>query len=137
VSKEKYQATESWTYRKSEHSGRRCTSSSIIRVLLGSGSDGDLLFHEKGTPMHFPYSTRQVPLLWNMLNENFLTKGKILVVLKFLEYSSRQDYTLTRDDQASVWPHSWLKHHERVRNCSGLSNKSNHHWSNHFANEEH
>ena len=83
VAKVKYQATDSQTRRKSEHPGRHCTSKNIIRVLLDSGSDGDLWFHEKGTPMHFPYLTRQVPLLWHTLNGSVLTKGRSKVVLRF------------------------------------------------------
>ena len=59
----KYEATKSQAHRKSKHPGRRCTSDNIIKVLLDSRSDGDLWFHEKGAPMHFPYLTRQVPLL--------------------------------------------------------------------------
>ena len=65
VAKVKYEATESQARRKFEHPGRRCTSNNIIKVLLDSSSDGDLWFHEKGTPMHFLYLTRQVPLLWH------------------------------------------------------------------------
>ena len=30
----------------------------IIRVLLDSGSNGDLMFHKNGTPKSFPYLTR-------------------------------------------------------------------------------
>ena len=62
VAKVKYKATESRARRKINHPGRHCTSNNIIKVLLDSGSDGDLWFHHKGTPMHFPYLTRQVPL---------------------------------------------------------------------------
>ena len=76
VAKVKYTATDSQAYRKSKHPGRYHTSNNIIRVLLGSGSDGNLLFHEKGPPMHFPYLTRQVPLSWYMSNGSFLAKGR-------------------------------------------------------------
>ena len=76
VAKVKYEATESRARRNIEHPGRRCTSNNIIKVLLDSGSDGDLWFHEKRTPMHFPYLTRQVPLSWHTSNGSFLTKRK-------------------------------------------------------------
>jgi hypothetical protein len=36
-------------------------SNTIIKVLLDSGSDGDLMLHEKGTPVHISYLTRWVP----------------------------------------------------------------------------
>ncbi len=40
----------------------KATEERLIRVLVDSGSDGDLLLHEKGRPKHFPYLTsRQVP----------------------------------------------------------------------------
>ena len=47
VAKVKYEATESQARRKIEHPCRCCTSNNIIKVLLDSGSDGDLWFHEK------------------------------------------------------------------------------------------
>ena len=56
-----------------------------IKVLLDSGSDGDLLFHAKGAAKHFPYSTRQVPKPWHTLNGVFHTKGKASVQVKFFE----------------------------------------------------
>ena len=58
VAKVKYTAAKGQTCRKSEHPGRHCNNNNNIRVLLDNGSDGDLLFHEKGTPTHFPYLTR-------------------------------------------------------------------------------
>ena len=38
--------------------------SNKIRVLLDTGSNGDLFFHEKGKPKPFSYLTRQVPKSW-------------------------------------------------------------------------
>ncbi len=84
VAKVKYEATKSRVRRKIEHPGRHCTSNNIIKVLLDSGFDGDLWFHEKGTPIPFPYLTRQVSLLWHTSNGSFLTKGRSKVTLKFL-----------------------------------------------------
>ena len=37
----------------------------IIRILLDSGSNGDLLFHKKGTDKAFPYLIRQDPKNWS------------------------------------------------------------------------
>jgi hypothetical protein len=48
------QATENQTKKRSEHSSRSHPSNAFIKVLLDSGSDGDLMFYEKGTSMHFP-----------------------------------------------------------------------------------
>jgi hypothetical protein len=55
------------------------------------------MFHEKGTPMHFPYLTRQVPKSWHTSNGSFLTKGRSKVSLKFFEYSNSKEYLVTQD----------------------------------------
>ena len=73
---------------KPSQSSKKASKRKISRVLLDSGSDGDLLFHEKGTPKHFPYLTRQVPKTWHTSNGDFHTKGKSKVTLKFFEYSN-------------------------------------------------
>ena len=73
---------------KPTQSSKKASTRKIFRVLLDSGSDGDLLFHEKGTPKHFPYLTRQMPKTWHTSNGDFQTKGKSEVHLKFCEYSN-------------------------------------------------
>ena len=80
---------------KFEHSTRSCPSNTVIKVLLDSGSDGNLIFHEKGRPMHFPYLTRQVPNSWHMLSGSFLTKGRSKVSFKFFEYSNSMEFLVT------------------------------------------
>ncbi len=57
-----------------------------MRVLLDSGSDGDLVFVSKDKPMLLPYSKRLVPQLWNTSNGIFQTKCKDRVELNFFEY---------------------------------------------------
>ncbi len=49
----------------------------LLRVLLDSGSDGDLIFVDKDKPMLLPSSKRLVPLSWNTLNGRFQTKPKV------------------------------------------------------------
>ena len=49
-------------------SSKKVPIKKLVRVLLDSGSDGDLLFHKKGVDKHFPYLTRQVPKSWCMSN---------------------------------------------------------------------
>jgi hypothetical protein len=61
VAQARYQkATENQTKQRFKHSARSCPSNTVIKVLLDCQSDGDLMFHEKGTPVHFLYLTRQV-----------------------------------------------------------------------------
>ena len=74
VAKVKYEATESRARRKIEHPGRCCTSNNIIKVLLDSGSDGDLWFHETEPFMHILFLIRQVLLLWHVSNRAFSPK---------------------------------------------------------------
>ncbi len=98
VAHARYQrATKNQTKQKVEHSARSRPSNAVIKVLLDSGSDGDLMFHEKGMPMHFPYLTRQVPNSWHTSNGSFLTKGRSKVSLKFFEYSNSKEFLVTPD----------------------------------------
>ncbi len=48
----------------------------IVRVLLDSGSDGDLIFVNKDKPMLLPYLKRLVPQLWNTSNGIFQMQRK-------------------------------------------------------------
>ena len=77
-----------------EQPSKHCNNN-LIRVLLDTGSDGDLMFHKKGTYKHFPYLTRQVPKSWHMSNGSFQTKGRAEVNLKFFEYSNSKEILVT------------------------------------------
>jgi hypothetical protein len=59
----------------------------MVRVLLDSGSDGDLIFVNKDKPMLLPYSKRLVPQSWNTLNGIFQMWRKARVELNFFKYS--------------------------------------------------
>ena len=43
----------------------RSHKNNVLRVLLDTGSDGDLMLHKKGTIKCFPYLNRQVPKSWH------------------------------------------------------------------------
>jgi hypothetical protein len=45
----------------------------LVRILLDSGSDGDLIFIDKDKPMLLPSSKRLVPQSWNTSNGRFQT----------------------------------------------------------------
>ena len=57
-----HKVTKNQTKQRLEHSAGSSTSNTVIKILLDSRSDGDLMFHEKGTSMHFLYltSTHQI-----------------------------------------------------------------------------
>jgi hypothetical protein len=78
-------------------SSKVATKEKPIRVLLDSGSDGDLLFHQKGKPKHFPYLTRQVPCSWHMSNGVFQTKRRGKLLIRFFEYSNSKEFLVEPD----------------------------------------
>ncbi len=64
----------------------------LVRVLLDSGSDGDLVFVDTDKPMLLPFLKRLVPQSWNTLNGMFQTKCKDEIELNFFEYSNSTRY---------------------------------------------
>jgi hypothetical protein len=60
----------------------------LVRVLLDSGSDGDLVFADKDKPMLLPSSKMLVPQSWNTSNGRFQTTQKDEMELNFFEYSN-------------------------------------------------
>ena len=82
--------------------GKGCIKTSSIKLpkqktiqdFLDSGSDGDLMFHEKGTTKNYPCLTRQIPKSWITSNGIFHTKGKGSFQVKIFEYSNSKFVTL-------------------------------------------
>ena len=66
--------------------------SNKIWVLLDTGSNGDLFFHEKGKPKPFSYLNRQVPKSWHSSNETFHTHGRGKLRIEFLDYLANREY---------------------------------------------
>ncbi len=69
----------------------------LVRILLESGSDGDLIFVDKGKPMLLPSLKKLVPQLWNTLNGRFQTTQKAEIELNFFEYSNSKRYLAAPD----------------------------------------
>ncbi len=69
----------------------------FVRVLLDSGSDGNLVFVDKDKPILLPFSKRLVPQLWNTSNGMFQTKRKAEIKLNFFEYSDSKRYLVEPD----------------------------------------
>ncbi len=78
-------------------SSKKSSTKKLVRVRLDTGSDGDLLFHEKGTTKQFPYLTRQVPKSWCKSNGTFQTKGKGDLQLKLFQYSNSKRVKIQPD----------------------------------------
>ena len=83
-------ATESPASRTVKHPRRSCTSKQI-KVLLDSGSSGDLYFLKSGKHKPFPYLTRQVPKSWYTSNGCFQTTGRGKIKVKFFECSASKE----------------------------------------------
>ncbi len=85
-----------------KHSHHRQSSNkhykpNLMRVLLDSGSDGDLVFVNKDKLMPCPSSKRLVPQSWNTSNGMFQTKRKAEIELNFFEYSDTKRYLAEPD----------------------------------------
>ena len=59
-----------------------------IRVLLDSGSSGDLLFMKKGASKDIPFIKRAVPQSWGTSNGTFVTDKVGNIEIAFVDYSS-------------------------------------------------
>jgi hypothetical protein len=68
-----------------------------VRVLLDSGSDGDLIFVDKDKPMLLPTKKRLVPQSWNTLSGRFQTTQKAEIELNFFEYSNSKRFLVAPD----------------------------------------
>jgi hypothetical protein len=64
----------------------------LVRVLLDSGSDGDIIFVDKDKPMLLPTAKKLVPQLWNTSSGRFQTTKKAEIELNFCEYSDSKRY---------------------------------------------
>jgi hypothetical protein len=69
----------------------------LVRVLLDSGSDGDLFFIDKDKLMLLPSAIRLVPQSWNTSSGRFQTTRKSEIELNFFEYSDSERYLAAPD----------------------------------------
>jgi hypothetical protein len=69
----------------------------IAKVLLDTGSSGDLLFLEKGSNKYIPVVSRAVPESWSTSDGTFKTKKVGEVELSFVEYSASKKVHLHPD----------------------------------------
>jgi len=68
-----------------------------IRVLLDTGSSGDLFFVRKGSQKYIPTMKRAVPQSWGTSNGTFKMSKVGEVTLSFVEYSLSKSVHLTPD----------------------------------------
>jgi hypothetical protein len=78
-------------------SERLIVKQETIRVLLDTGSSGDLLFIAKGSQKYIPTLKRAVPQLWGTSNGTFITKKVGEITLSFVEYSASKSIKLIPD----------------------------------------
>ncbi len=88
------------------HSNKHCKQR-MMRVLLDSGSDVDLIFVNKDKPMLLSYSKWLVPQLWNTLNGIIQMRRKSRVELNCFEYSDSKRFHVEPD--VCVCPGLWLR----------------------------
>ncbi len=69
----------------------------LVRVLLDSGSDGNLVVVNKDKPMLLPSLKRLFPQSWNTSNGIFPTKRKAEIELIFFEYFDSKRYLMEPD----------------------------------------
>jgi len=82
----KYQAS-GYEHSKRCHHSSKLLFTKKIRVLLDSGSDGDIWFHQKGTTKCSLYTKRQMAKSYLASAGIFQTKGQAKFAMKFFEYS--------------------------------------------------
>jgi hypothetical protein len=68
-----------------------------IRVLLDSGSSGDLLFMKKGSSKRISVVKRVVPQSWGTSNDAFVTDKVGDIEISFVEYSASKKVRLQLD----------------------------------------
>jgi hypothetical protein len=68
-----------------------------IRVLLDSGSSGDLLFMKKGSSKHISVVKQVVPQSWGTSNSTFVTNKVGNIEISFVEYSTSKKVRLQPD----------------------------------------
>jgi hypothetical protein len=81
------------------HCSNKHYKQKLVRVLLDSGSDGNVVFVNIDKPMLLPSLKRLVPQSWNTSNGNgiFQTKRKAGIELNFFEYSNSKRYLVEPD----------------------------------------
>jgi hypothetical protein len=81
----------------SNTSERLIVKQKTIRVLLDTGSSGDLLFIRIGSQKYIPTMKRAVPQSWGTSNDTFKTNKVGDITLSFVEYSLSKSLHLTPD----------------------------------------
>ena len=80
------------------HHNSKSNTTKLWRVLLDSGSDGDVLFQDKNSKSTVPYKMRLKPQLWQSSMGHFTTeKLGSGIELEFPEYSENKRLNLEPD----------------------------------------
>jgi len=118
----------------SDTSERLIVEQQTIRVLLDTGSSGDLLFVRKGSQIYIPTMKRAVPQSWGTSNGTFKTIKVGEVTLSFIEYSLSKSVHLTPDiveykvgATAPLHPDNWQANLAQYRGSIGLQREDYYH----------
>jgi hypothetical protein len=84
-------------YGHHRHNSIKHYKQKLVRILLDSGSDGNLVFVDEDKSMLLPSSKRLVPQSWNTSNGMFQTKRKAEIKLNFFKYSDSRRYLAEPD----------------------------------------
>jgi hypothetical protein len=74
-----------------------------IRVLLDSGSSGDLLFMKKGSSKRISIVKRVIPQSWGTSNGTFITDKVGDIEISFVDYSASKKVRLSRTLYSIAW----------------------------------
>ena len=80
-----------------QHARNSKKTKRVLRILLDSGSDGDLLFVQEGTKIDIPFKERYAPQKWRTSNGTFTTTKVGKMKLVFPEFSSSKDAYFSPD----------------------------------------
>ncbi len=78
-------------------SERLIVKQKTIRVLLDTGSSGNLLFIKKGSQKYIPTMKRAIAQSWGTSNGTFQMKKVGMIDISFTEYSASKSVKLTPD----------------------------------------
>ena len=79
------------------YADKKCHTQTLWRVLLDTGTNGDLYFQKKNKISGPPYVTRAIPQAWHTSHGIFCTEKVGELEIMFPEYSHSKRFSITPD----------------------------------------